>query len=60
MRWTKAALPPCTGLCASSWCAGAVDALLRNGAVAGLKNKNGSTPLNLAVQNNGKGGDGFP
>src|SRR5215831_18451243 len=41
-------------------CAGAVDALLRNGAVAGLKNKNGSTPLHLAVQNTGKGGTGSP
>jgi|SRR5579883_3354400 len=41
-------------------CAGAVDALLRNGAVVGLKNKSGSTPLHLAVQNTGKGGSGSP
>jgi hypothetical protein len=39
-----------------------VDSLLCNGAGVRLKNKSGSTPLHLAVQNTGKGGlfDLFP
>lgn len=41
-------------------CSTAVDALLDNGAQVRLKNKNGSTPLHLAVQNTGRGGSGSP
>lgn len=41
-------------------CASAVDALLRNGAGVRLRNKSGSTPLHLAVQNTGRGGSGSP
>ena len=41
-------------------CASAVEALLSGGARVRLKNKNGSTPLHLAVQNTGKGGSGTP
>jgi ankyrin repeat protein len=33
---------------------------LRNGADVRLKNKSGSTPLHLAVQNTGRGGTGSP
>jgi ankyrin repeat protein len=41
-------------------CARGVDSLLRNGSVLVLKNKSGSTPLHLAVQNTGRGGTGSP
>jgi ankyrin repeat protein len=41
-----------------SRCAGAVRALLENGAGARLGNKSGSTPLHLAVQTTGRGGTG--
>jgi ankyrin repeat protein len=37
-----------------------VDSLLRNGSDVRLKNKSGSTPLHLAVQNTGRGGTGSP
>jgi ankyrin repeat protein len=40
--------------------AGAVQALLLGGAKVDLKNKSGSTPLHLAVQNTGKRGSGSP
>ena len=39
-------------------CAAAVRALLVNGADARMRNKRGSTPLHLAVQNSGRGGTG--
>jgi ankyrin repeat protein len=41
-------------------CPRAVDSLLCNGAAVRLKNKSGSTPLHLAVQNTGRGGTGSP
>jgi ankyrin repeat protein len=41
-------------------CPKAVDSLLCNGAAVRLKNKRGSTPLHLAVQNTGRGGTGSP
>ncbi len=41
-------------------CSAAVEALLKHGANARLKNKSGSTPLHLAVQNTGRGGSGQP
>ncbi len=41
-------------------CPRAVDSLLRHGAGVRLKNKSGSTPLHLAVQNTGRGGTGSP
>jgi ankyrin repeat protein len=39
-------------------CLAAVESLLENGATLRLKNKSGSTPLHLAVQNTGKSGSG--
>jgi ankyrin repeat protein len=39
-------------------CASAVRALLSNGADARLKNKSGSTALQLAEQSTGRGGSG--
>ena len=39
-------------------CLGAVDSLLRNGSAVSLRNRSGSTPLHLAVQNTGRGGSG--
>ena len=39
-------------------CAAAVRALLTNGADALGRNKSGSTPLHLAIQNTGRGGTG--
>jgi len=39
-------------------CAAAVETLLRGGADAKLKNKNGSTPMMLARMNTGRGGSG--
>jgi ankyrin repeat protein len=39
-------------------CAAAVEALLDAGADATLRNKPGSTPFHLAVQNTGRGGSG--
>jgi ankyrin repeat protein len=39
-------------------CSGAVDALITHGADARLRNKSGSTPLHLAVQNTGKSNSG--
>jgi hypothetical protein len=41
-------------------CAAAVQALLLAGAKLDLANKNGSTPLHLAVQNTGRSGSGNP
>jgi ankyrin repeat protein len=41
-------------------CPKAVESLLRHGAAVRLKNKSGSTPLHLAVQNTGRGGTGSP
>jgi hypothetical protein len=41
-------------------CADAVKILLQRGADPSLKNKNGSTPMNLAVHNTGRGGSGLP
>lgn len=41
-------------------CRSAVDSLLHNEAQVRLKNKSGSTPLHLAVQNTGRGGSGTP
>jgi ankyrin repeat protein len=37
-----------------------VRALIAGGSTVRLKNKNGSTPLHLAVQNTGRGGSGSP
>ena len=39
-------------------CAAAVECLLDAGADATIKNKPGSTPFHLAVQNTGRGGSG--
>lgn len=41
-------------------CTGAVRALLLGGANAKLKNKNGSTPMKLAIATTGRGGSGLP
>jgi len=41
-------------------CAAAVRCLLQAGADPTLKNKPGSTPFHLAVQNTGRGGSGAP
>jgi hypothetical protein len=41
-------------------CAAAVQALLDGGADAQKKNRNGSTPLQLARQTTGRGGSGLP
>ena len=41
-------------------CAAAVEALLVGGAEARLKNKSGSTPLQLATTQTGRGGSGSP
>jgi ankyrin repeat protein len=41
-------------------CAAAVRALLDGGADARRKNKRGSTPMQLATQNTGRGGTGSP
>jgi hypothetical protein len=41
-------------------CAAAVRALLESGADPARKNKNGSTPMLLAIQNTGRGGSGSP
>ena len=39
-------------------CTAAVRGLLANGAEARRKNRRGSTPLHLAIQNTGRGGSG--
>ena len=39
-------------------CTGAVRALLAHGADPGLRNKSGSTPVDLASQTTGRGGTG--
>src|SRR5262249_4309933 len=39
-------------------CATAVECLLRAGSDPTLRNKSGSTPFHLAVQNTGRGGSG--
>jgi hypothetical protein len=41
-------------------CAAAVKVLLESGADVGCKNKNGSTPAQLATRNTGRGGSGSP
>src|SRR5262249_26386470 len=41
-------------------CAAAVQCLLEAGAHPAMKNKPGSTPFHLAVQNTGRGGSGEP
>ena len=41
-------------------CPAAVEALLHHGAGVALRNKNGSTPLHLAVQDTGHSGSGQP
>jgi ankyrin repeat protein len=41
-------------------CAAAVEALLKGGADVGRKNGNGSTPMQLASGNTGRGGSGSP
>jgi len=41
-------------------CAAAVQCLLEAGADPTMKNKPGSTPFHLAVQNTGRGGSGEP
>ncbi|MDA4130301.1 MAG: ankyrin repeat domain-containing protein [Thaumarchaeota archaeon] len=41
-------------------CSKAVDELIRRGSNVRRKNKGGSTPLHLAVQNTGRGGTGSP
>jgi hypothetical protein len=41
-------------------CAAAVRVLLQRGADPAIKNKNGSTPMTLAVHNTGRGGTGQP
>lgn len=41
-------------------CAGAVRFLLDSGSDPAMKNKSGSTPFHLAVQNTGRGGSGEP
>jgi ankyrin repeat protein len=41
-------------------CTGTVRALLEGGADVRRRNKSGSTPLHLAVQNTGRGGSGSP
>jgi ankyrin repeat protein len=41
-------------------CAAAVRALLENGADSTLKNANGSTAMDLAARNTGRGGSGSP
>jgi hypothetical protein len=39
-------------------CAAAVEALLKGGADAKIRNKNGSTPMALATMTTGRGGSG--
>jgi len=41
-------------------CAAAVQALLEHGADVRCKNKNGSTPIDLASRTTGRGGSGSP
>jgi ankyrin repeat protein len=41
-------------------CAAAVKALLAGGANANAKNKSGSSPMQLATRNTGRGGSGAP